>query len=388
MNELDIIYVRVAMFCQKPLYLRNSKSWLYLLILVYCHSVSSASSAVAPPPTDTQISPPQIEITPQESSTTTSDFSLLKDMCLVADQEEQQQYNQNALKAEDFTSELPWLDDFHNGFANILDNSTAWLNNQFDAHQQADPVKPKAWAKLILGWEPKEGRLNKFPLKFKIKMRIPNLKNRVNLIFSDNELANHNRLPLEQARPTDENLDKKDFSAAIQLLHSTTDHSYFRSRLGIASGQIYARSAYHWQKKYKDAFSISIEPSFEYYIKDGFGYRWLTQLSYFPNDNSELRAFYSIWDRESFTHVQWKKALYHLTKLDAKSTLISGVLVNGVTGPIYRDEKVTISIRYRRHTFRRWLFYEVEPFFDFEREDNHENRFGIALRVGGYFGYQ
>lgn len=304
-------------------------------------------------------------------------------------EENQVQKEQITLKAEDFSDEFPWLDDFHDDLSDTLDNTASWINRQFDeGHIGHNHIGSKTWAKIIMGWEPKEGELNEFPLKFKIKMRVPNLKHKINLVFSDNQAADDNLLPLEQARPTDESLHSRDFGAAIQLLHKSTEHSYFRSRIGIGSSQVYARTAHRWKKKFSDNFTVSIEPSIEYYMEDGLGYRFLAQSSYFPNESSEIRGFYSIWDREAFSTPKWKKAVYHLTKLNAKSTLITGVLVNGVTDPEYRDEKVTLSTRYRRHALRRWLFFEVEPFLDFERQDDYTSRWGVALRVGGYFGYE
>ena len=304
-------------------------------------------------------------------------------------EENQVQKEQTTLSAEDFSEEFPWLDDFHDGLSDKLDDTASWINEQFDEeHIGHNHIGSKTWARIIMGWEPKEGELNKFPLKFKIKMRVPNLKHKINLVFSDNQASDDNLLPLEQARPTDESLHSRDFGAAIQLLHKSTEHSYFRSRIGIGSSQIYARTSHRWKKKFSDNFTVSIEPSIEYYMEDGLGYRFLVQSSYFPNESSEIRGFYSIWDREEYATPKWKKAIYHLSKLDAKSTLITGVIVNGVTEPDYRDEKVTFSTRYRRHALRRWLFFEVEPFLDFERQDDYTSRWGVALRVGGYFGYE
>ena len=292
-----------------------------------------------------------------------------------------------ALTEQDFSSEFGWLDDFHSRFSGALDDSALWLNDKFSDDQQAEQPGSKAWARHIMGWEPKTGELDKFPLKFKIKVNLPNLKHKINLVFSDNESEDFNRLPLETSRPASDSLHGRDFGAAIQLLHKSNEHAYFRSRIGIGSGQIYARSSYRWKKKFSDDWVLNIEPSLEYYIKDGLGYRFLTELSHFPDASSEFRGFYSIWDREDFDSPRWKKAVYHLTKWDAKTTLISGVLINGVTTPNYRDEKITISTRIRRHALRKWLFFEIEPFVDFERQDNYDTRWGIALRVGGYFGY-
>jgi hypothetical protein len=291
------------------------------------------------------------------------------------------------LTEQDFSSEFSWLDDFHTSFSGALDDSALWLNDQFSDEEHSERPGSKAWARLIMGWEPKTGELDKFPLKFKIKVNLPNLKHKMNLVFSDNESEDFNRLPLETSRPASDSLHGRDFGAAIQLLHKSNEHAYFRSRIGIGSGQIYGRTSYRWKKKFGDDLVLNIEPSLEYYIKDGIGYRFLTELSYFPSASSEVRGFYSIWDREDFDTPHWKKAVYHLKKWDAKTTVISGILVNGVTGPDYRDEKITFSTRIRRHTLRKWLFFELEPFVDFERQDDYARRWGIALRVGGYFGY-
>ena len=295
---------------------------------------------------------------------------------------------QYELTNKDFSPEFEWLDEFHDSFSGALDDSALWLNEQFsDEHQQKNH-DAKAWARVMIGWEPKSGDLTKFPLKFKIKVKLPNLKRKVNLVFSDNQSEEFNRLPLETSRPASDNLHSRDFGAAIQLLHKSTEHSYFRSRIGIGSGQLYARTSHRWKKKFNDKTLLNVEPSFEYYAKDGFGYRFLTELSYFPSAGDEFRAFYSIWDRQEFISPRWKKAIYHLNKFDAKNTLITGVLFNGVTQPDYRDEKITFSARWRRHSLRKWLFFELEPFVDFERQDDYQSRLGIAFRVGGYFGYE
>lgn len=287
---------------------------------------------------------------------------------------------------QDDAAERVWLDELHDNFSNALDDSALWLNNRF-GDEELQNSDSKAWARVIMGWEPKAGDLADFPLKFKIKVRLPNLKNNINLVFSDNETEDFNRLPLETSRPANDTFDSRDLSAAIQLLHKVSERAYFRSRLGISSAQIYLRSAYRWKKQLSDNITLSVEPALEYYLEDGFGYRFLNELSYFPSENNEFRASYSLWDREALPYPRWKKALYHLSKLDHDSTLISGVLVTGVTSPNYRDEKVTLSTRWRKHALRQWLFFELEPFIDFERKDDYHSRWGIALRVGGYFGY-
>lgn len=301
-----------------------------------------------------------------------------------------------------------WLDGFNNSIVNLLDESALWLDSQFIdeqlaksqqqgldkatvAEQEKEKKKkkeqPRAKAKIVFGWEPKDGDLSRVPLKFKIKIKLPSLKNKVDLIFSDNELQDFNQLPLESSRPEDTRTEPEDFSAAIRILHQKRENGYLSSRIGIGRSQPYARSRYRWRKTLSPKWLLNVEPAVEYYANDGAGFRFLTELSFFSVKQQEFRLSYSIWNREDLEEPQWKAGFYNIYSLDDDTSMVNGLLVRGETSPSYRDNKITISSRWRIRALRKWLFFELEPFVDFEREDDYDPEFGVAMRVGGYFGY-
>ena len=44
-----------------------------------------------------------------------------------------------------------------------------------------------------------------------------------------------------------------------------------------------------------------------------------------------------------------------------------------------------LSYLYRANVYRKWIYFEVEPFLDWPEEDNYSTTLGIALRIEGYF---
>ena len=48
-------------------------------------------------------------------------------------------------------------------------------------------------------------------------------------------------------------------------------------------------------------------------------------------------------------------------------------------------DKYTLSYRYRFNALREWLFFEIEPFLEWPRDENFTTTPGIALRIEGLF---
>lgn len=280
-----------------------------------------------------------------------------------------------------------WLDDFYQNFSEALDDSATWVDSNFEADTDIDR-QARAWARVQVGVQPKSGDWSHFPVRFRIKMRLPNLEDKVDLILSDNELDDFERLPLESSRPNDNISNSEDFSAAIRLVHQSDDDSFISSRVGFGRGSIYARSFYRWRKRMGDHTTILLQPAVEYWLNDGFGARHLTEVSYQFTPNKEVRFSHSIWYVNHWKEARWKQGLYYVQQFANNDALVAGVLMEGRVDPKYEEEKISASVRWRTQFLRSWLFFEVEPFVDFEEANNFHSSIGIALRVEGYFGYK
>lgn len=282
---------------------------------------------------------------------------------------------------------LPWLDTVQTSVSDSLNNTAQWFDEYFVEEECVDSTA-RAWGRISVGWEPKKGDYGDFPVKFRLKMRLPNLKNKVDLILSDNELDDFERLPLEASRPHDDKSNSDDFSAAIRLIHKSSKHSYFASRIGLGGGTVYGRSMYRWQDKISENWNLKIEPALEYYIGDGFGARLQFDATYTVNPVSELKLVYSVRDREDFEHVRWKQGAFYVHQKNNDTAYIWGAIAKGEIKPRYQGNEYTTSVRWRQRSVRKWLFIEIEPFIDFMRENDFDPEPGLALRVEGFFGYK
>ena len=280
-----------------------------------------------------------------------------------------------------------------------MDWTANWLDGYF-AEDDEGKNKAKTWGHFTLGWEPRDGEWSNFPVKFKIKAKLPNLKNRVELILSDNEEEDFKTLPYETVRPDAYKSSQRSLGAAVQFLHKSTETMRTSSRLGWAESQMYIRSQVRYRKKYLDKkVTVNIQPAIEYYFSDGWGARFLFDTGYEINPAHEVRLNYSLQDRESFDSPEWRTGLYSISALSEKSALIIGASSVGVVEPEYVPEFHKFSVRYRRKAIRSWIFFEAEPFVQFARElvpnpttggedyTNFERDIGIAFRLEIHYGF-
>jgi hypothetical protein len=280
-----------------------------------------------------------------------------------------------------------------------MDWTANWIDGQF-ANSNSGLNKAKAWGHVQTGWEPREGEWLNFPIKFKVRARLPNLENKAELIFSDNEQEDLNRLPYETVRPDALKSSERSLGAAVRFMHSTSENLKTSSRLGWGDGQLYARSSLLFNKKWvEDKLTISLQPSLEYYVADGVGGRILADAGYAMSPKSEIKLSYMYQDREDFAEPIWRNGLYSISSISDKSALIFGITAAGVVEPKYRPEFYKISVRIRRKAIRSWIFIEAEPFVEFKRnrllenyQSGHqysefERDIGIALRLEAHYGF-
>ena len=280
-----------------------------------------------------------------------------------------------------------------------MDWTANWLDGFF-AEDAAGRNKAKAWGHVVIGWEPIEGEWENFPVKFKVRAKLPNLKNRVEIILSDNEQEDFKTLPYETVRPDAYKSSQRSLGAAVRFLHSVSENVRTSSRLGWGDSQVYARSQLSYRKKYFDKkVTLNLQPAIEYYVSDGWGARFLMDTGYEFNKEHEVRLNYALQDRESFDEPEWRTGLYSISALSEKSALIVGASSVGVVEPEYTPEFHKFSIRYRRKAIRSWIFLEVEPFVQFKREllsdefgltdqySEYERDIGITFRFEAHYGF-
>ena len=280
-----------------------------------------------------------------------------------------------------------------------MDATAGWIDDYFSENEESRN-KAKAWGHIVLGWEPKSGEWMNVPVKFKVKAKLPNLKDRVELILSDDEQEDLNRLPYESIKPENQKSTSNSLGVAVRVIHRSVDNIKSSSRIGWGNSQVYYRSSLTYRNKYLDEkVSLQLQPSIEYYFSDGWGARFLFDTGYKFNDTNDIHFNYSIRNLETYENPLWRAGVYHFKALNNKSALIIGASSSGVTKPIYSPNSHKFSVRYRRKAIRSWIFVEVEPYVEFVRtwgkegdyllsqENDFDRDVGISFRLEAHYGY-
>lgn len=281
-----------------------------------------------------------------------------------------------------------------------------WTANYLDsffAENELGKNKAKAWGHFVMGWEPREGEVftgGSFPIKFKVKAKLPNLENKVEIILSDGEDDDFQTLPYESVRPEAFKISQNSLGAAVRFLHTKSENVSTSGRIGWGENQLYTRASATYRRKFfDDSVTFNIQPAIEYYVVDGWGARFLLDTGYKLNEKSELRYNFSLRDLESFDSSEWRSGLFHISSVGEKAALIVGISSFGYVEPKPDAEQHRFSIRYRFNALRRWVFFEIEPFFELhkvEPSDENWNRVihsdfvrdsGISLRFEAHYGF-
>ncbi len=278
-----------------------------------------------------------------------------------------------------------WMKIMHSNVSDSVYQTAYWFDSFF-SDDDSEKMSPKTNARIQLSWEPKRYELGKFDARFRLKVRLPHFKNRVDLIFSDDRDDELSQLPLETVRTQPVLKDEK-FAAAVRFIYSQDSDKLTDSRIGVSGGDIFVRARHKRRFAWSDNHGFKLEPAVHYFVDDGLGARVLMEYNYQLAPHKQLRVNYSVSASESYSGLHWKHGFYYLKQTENNRASYWGLQVegerNGENG--FLIDKYALSYRLRFNAVRKWLFFEVEPFIEWIKEENYSTGPGIALRVEGYF---
>lgn len=287
------------------------------------------------------------------------------------------------LNAEEIQQEHPWLDTMHQNIASSVNTSALWFDDFFSLDEFEHHEEANGEARIRFGWEPRSRDVNVFETRFKIRVKLPNLKNRVDLVFSDyDDDRPDNDI---QASGNNDFVEQNRFSLALRWRKNP--ESGLSHRIGIGRRlQAFAKSRYRNLHILTDKTTLRWETSAYLYSEDGLGADISWQLGYNVTNRSIFTWNNHFYFRDQTNDWLWRHSLQKLTQLNEKNALIAGVYIEGLSRPNYRLDEYLVSLRWRKNTLRKWLFYEVEPFILWRRDERFSASYGIALRLEGFFG--
>lgn len=309
----------------------------------------------------------------------------MENSCLAQQQKNEDNEEKFIIVGTKEQAEHDWMEKLHSNVSDTVFQSALWFDSFFteDDTQQQDPL---ATARIRLAWEPKAGDWNEYKAKFRLRVKLPHFKDKLDLILSDDDSDNINRIPLETVGTTPD-INDEHLAAAVRFVHTRTNTKIIDQRIGISSGDIFYRARYQQHFVVNKNHAFKVEPAIYYYLDDGLGARFLAEYEYQLNLQEQLRVNYSIRGSESFSGIRWKHAFYHLKQFSLADAGAIGLVVegerNGSRGFVI--DKYTLSYRYRFNAVKSWLFFDVEPFLEWPENQDYKTVPGIAFRVEGYF---
>ena len=286
-------------------------------------------------------------------------------------------------KAQKMQQEYPWLDNMHQSIASSVNTSALWFDEFFALEEFEKREGAFGEARIRLGWEPRSRDIVELETRFKVRVKLPNLKNRADLVLSDYDddrsdddiQASGNNDLVEQSR----------FSLALRWRSSPESGLSYRIGVGRRL-QPFVKSRYRNTHLLTNKTTLRWETSAYMYSNDGLGADFSWQVGYNATDYSILRWNNHFYFRDQSNDWLWQHSLQKLIQFDEKNALIAGVYIEGLSRPNYRLEEYLVSLRWRKNTLRKWLFYEIEPFVLWRRDEMFSASYGIALRLEGFFG--
>ncbi|WP_371193635.1 hypothetical protein [Glaciecola sp. SC05] len=280
-----------------------------------------------------------------------------------------------------YCTEQQWLDHAY-CYLNYGVDSTANTINSWFLHSDNIDDLATTTGRLRFGWEPRSGALNQFDFRFRIRAKLPGLKDRVELLLSDEEdTISQQGIKAAQSRELNES-DRA--VVALQFKQNKDDHMSYRVGFGRGS-QIYTRA------RYNNDFSLSETTKFIYYAEanyysgDKLGFEVDGVVSSQLSDNTALELSNSFQYRDNRENWFWRHELRYLVLAKNDTSYLFTAMIDGLSQPTYRRESMLVSARYKRKVLREWLYMEIEPFIIWLREEDFRTSYGIALRAEVHF---
>ncbi len=279
-----------------------------------------------------------------------------------------------------------WFDIWQRSFTDTMDFTVKQLDGLFEDEEETQTQGQKqarAEGRIQLAWEPRSGMLSDTDLRFRVRVRLPALKERVDLLLSDNEDETQNNT-IRAARDSGSNTRDR---TTIALRFRPEQDSHYSFRIGAGRrDQLYAMTRYRDALAFSDQWAMLYDAELYYYTRDRLGAEAGLAFQYEISKKHLVRQNNRFYFRDDTNDWLWRHEVHHLFSVDQHNAVIPHFMVEGLSQPNYRVEEVYTGFRWRNNMLRDWLFFEVEPFVLWLREEDFKTSYGIALRVEAYYG--
>lgn len=250
----------------------------------------------------------------------------------------------------------------------------AWFDSFFFP-EHAEIETNRSYLRAVAGYDWVNGEGFRFKTAFRVKVRVPGVKERLNIIFSDEDERDFEQptraRPLAATREAAPVTDRNDRRRA-GLGYTVFD--YLESRVDIETA-LRSRARGEVSMRYRQNF-----PAFEktkgrvaltgFWLQGtGFGSRGRLDFETPTSDKNVFRVNNTFTQIHGIKGVVEEHRMSYDMQVSDKAGLSPGIGMNADTRPVWRATAYYVSVLYRQSFYRSWLFYEVEPGVNWTRNE-------------------
>jgi hypothetical protein len=277
---------------------------------------------------------------------------------------------------------MQWFDVWQRSFTDSMDFTVSKFDGLFSDGSQAKE-KAKAEGRIQLSWEPRTRDIAETDIRFRIRVSLPQLENRVDLLLSDNEDETQSDTIKAARSPS---LGRQD-NTTISLRFRPDQNSHYSFRVGAGRrDQLYVKARYRDAYAFNSHWAMLYDTEIYQYTRDQFGAELGTSIQHVSSNNNVTRINNRFYFRDNSNDWLWRHELQHLYPINNHNALVYSFMVEGLNKPTYQVEEVYTGLRWRSNPIREWLYFEVEPFVLWLRSEDFSPSYGMALRLEAYYG--
>lgn len=263
-----------------------------------------------------------------------------------------------------------WVDRRYDQISERTDRLAAWVDGFFSQSRSVEE-SASSLIRIRPQYEWSEDDSSDWKLRVTGRLYLPAASDRLSLVF------------IGENGDFDEDFDDpglaSDGSSTVGLEYRVSDREYSRVDLTLGlkagpKGKIGTR--YRYQKPFWDSNRFRFSEELFWIGGDGVGTLSRIDLDHSLDKNTLIRwANKAEYSQES-NGVEWSSRLAWIKRINDKSAVRVFSYIQGETDPRYLKSR-GVGTSYRRKWFRRWLFWELEPNYQWRKSEPGANRDGV-----------
>jgi hypothetical protein len=277
---------------------------------------------------------------------------------------------------------VPTVDVLQSQLNTMMQDTAAWVDDIGSDDSNGNKNKGSANGYLQLSWLPRTADLGDVDANFKVSLNLPKWDERFALVIDNND---EDELLLDYESKDIDN-EQEGINVAFQYIKRFGKDRQVKNRVGFSRSQVYLRSEiqFNWQVQHVD---FSLQPRLTYFLEDGWEPSIKTAAAY-PLESSSLSLSASWQQLQTEANTRRKIGFYHIKPTGKNQLLVSGVQYSKSNdAEDIPNENYFISIRYRNLMYKSWMYYEVEPFIEFNQANDFNTEVGIIFSLISYYGH-